>query len=181
MKAAIYARYSSDLQKDTSITDQLALCSHFANGNGYKIVGEYTDKARSGASLMGRDGVLDLMADAKLKRFDTVIVESLDRLSRDQEDLSGIYKCLSFSGIQIIAVHDGKADPVQIGVRGLLGSLYLADLAHKVRRGMTGRVAEGKSQERASRVSLILSKMRPLSLGGYIKTTPKANPCGRLR
>jgi site-specific DNA recombinase len=86
-------------------TDQLALCSHFTNGKGFRIVGEYTDKARTGASLMGRDGVLDLMANAKLKRFDTVIVESLDRLSATK-------RTLSFFGIQIIAVHDGKADPV---------------------------------------------------------------------
>ena len=143
--AAIYCRYSSDLQKDTSIEDQARLCTHFADTAGYKVVAEYHDRARSGASIFGRDGIIDLLADAKRKRFRAVIVEALDRLSRDQEDLAGIFKRLSFAGIQLIAVHDGEADPVQIGVRGLLGSLYLQDLAHKIRRGMTGRVAAGKS------------------------------------
>jgi site-specific DNA recombinase len=89
--AAIYCRYSSDLQKDTSIEDQARLCTHFANTAGYKVVAEYHDRARSGASIFGRDGIIDLLADAKRKRFRVVIVEALDRLSRALLDL-GIYR-----------------------------------------------------------------------------------------
>src|SRR5262249_6796082 len=78
-------------------------------------------------------------------KFDLVLVEALDRLSRDQEDLAGIWKRLSFLGIELRAVHEGKADQIQIGVRGLLGSLFLTDLAHKVRRGMDGVIREGRN------------------------------------
>lgn len=73
-----------------------------------------------------------------------MIVEALDRLSRDQEDLAHIWKRLSFLGIEIRAVHDGTADAIQVGIRGLLGNLFLTDLAHKVRRGMDGVVRDGR-------------------------------------
>lgn len=144
-RAAIYARYSSDLQSDRSIDDQLALCRSFAQRERLVVVDTFHDKARSGASVIGRDGLMSLMDAARDRAFDVLVVEALDRVSRDQEDLAGIYKRLSFLGIEIRAVHDGKADAVQVGIRGLVGALYLQDLAHKIRRGMTGRVAAGAS------------------------------------
>lgn len=84
-----------------------------------------------------------LIDAARDKAFDVILVEALDRLSRDQEDLAGIWKRLNFLGIELRAVHDGKADQIQIGIRGLVGALYLQDLAHKVRRGMAGVVRDG--------------------------------------
>jgi site-specific DNA recombinase len=73
------------------------------------------------------------------------LLESLDRLSRDQEDLAGLFKRLSFLGVEILTANDGKADHVSIGVRGLLGALYLKDLADKTRRGLAGKVEAGQS------------------------------------
>ncbi|MCR9121361.1 MAG: recombinase family protein [Phyllobacteriaceae bacterium] len=57
-----------------------------------------------------------------------MIVEALDRLSRDQHHLAHIWKRLSFLGIEIRAVRDGTADAIQVGIRGLLGNLFLTDL-----------------------------------------------------
>ncbi|TIO63052.1 MAG: recombinase family protein [Mesorhizobium sp.] len=144
-RAALYARYSSDLQTDRSIEDQVALCTDHAAKQGLTVVSVFHDRARSGASIMGRDGVLAMMDAARDGLFDVLIVEALDRLSRDQEDLAGIYKRLTHVGIEIRAVHEGRADIVQIGIRGLVGALYLQDLAHKVRRGMSGVVRDGRN------------------------------------
>ena len=144
MMSAIYARFSSDLQSDRSITDQIELCKQFAARSGYTVGTVYSDHAKSGASIIGRDGLLQLIEDAKAGRFKAVIVEALDRVSRDQEDLAAIYKRLTFAGIQIVAVHEGVADQVQVGIRGLISSIYLTDLAHKVRRGMAGVVRDGR-------------------------------------
>ncbi len=144
-RAAVYARYSSDLQQDRSIEDQVLLCKTFAEKNGFRVTETFFDRARSGSSLFGRDGVLSLLEKARAKNFDVVIVEALDRLSRDQEDLAAIYKRMQFLGVDIVAVHDGRADAVQIGIRGLVSSLYLSDLANKVRRGLAGRVKDGLS------------------------------------
>ena len=144
MKAAIYARYSSDLQSDRSIEDQIALCRTYAARQGYAVGEIYTDYARSGASIMGRDGLLSMMDAARAGEFGVLIIEALDRVSRDQEDLAGVYKRLTHFGVEIRAVHDGRADIVQIGIRGLVGAIYLQDLANKVRRGLAGVVREGR-------------------------------------
>lgn len=144
-RAAIYARYSTDHQNDRSIEDQIALCRDHAARSGFAVVATYDDRARTSASLIGRDGVLALLADARAGRFDVVIVESLDRISRDQEDLAGVFKRLSHYQVKIEAVHDGVADAVQVGLRGLIGSIFLKDLKEKTRRGMAGVVRDGKS------------------------------------
>lgn len=143
-RAAIYARYSSTLQNDRSVEDQIALCEAHAQRLGLAVVGRYEDRARTGATVFGREGLAALLADAKAGRFKVVLVEALDRISRDQEDLAGIFKRLQFMGVELVAVHDGKADAVQIGLRGLVGHLFLSDLAHRVRRGMSGTLREGR-------------------------------------
>ena len=142
-RAAIYARFSTDLQNERSIEDQRSLCQSYAAREGLSIVRNYDDRARSGGSLMGRDGLLKLLDDAREKSFDIVIVEALDRLSRDMEDLAGIHKRLSFLGIEIRAVHEGVVNTVLVGLRGLVGQLYREDNAHKVRRGLAGRIKQG--------------------------------------
>jgi site-specific DNA recombinase len=144
-RTAIYARFSTELQQARSVEDQVALCRSHAARNGMEIVAVYDDRARSGASVYGRDGLMRLMDAARSGKFDVILVEALDRLSRDQEDLAGIWKRLNFLGVELCAVHEGIADHIQIGVRGLLGSLFLTDLAHKVRRGMAGVVSDGRN------------------------------------
>jgi site-specific DNA recombinase len=74
--AALYARFSSDMQKDRSIDDQFAICESYAKRDGLKVVAKFSDRAKSGASLFDRDGLLDLRNAAKRKEFDVVIVES---------------------------------------------------------------------------------------------------------
>ena len=144
-RTAIYARFSTELQQERSIDDQISLCRNYAAKNELDVVAKYEDRARSGASIYGRDGLTALLDAAREGKFEVVLTEALDRLSRDQEDLAGIWKRLNFLGIELRAVHEGTADQIQIGVRGLLGSLFLVDLAHKVRRGMQGVVRDGRS------------------------------------
>src|ERR671911_539809 len=96
MNAAIYARYSSDNQRDASIADQLRICREFAARQGWTAVQEFTDHAISGATLL-RSGFQALMRDVLNRRFDVVLAESLDRFSRDQEDPAGLFKRLTFA------------------------------------------------------------------------------------
>lgn len=144
MRVALYARYSSDNQRDASIEDQLRLCRARADREGWKVVGSYTDRAISGASLL-RPGVQELIADGLKRRFDLILTQSLDRLSRDQEDIAGFYKRMRFVGISIVTLSEGEVNELHIGLKGTMGALYLKDLADKTRRGLRGRVAEGKS------------------------------------
>ncbi|CAL4868244.1 hypothetical protein MMA231_02519 [Asticcacaulis sp. MM231] len=142
-RAVIYSRFSTDLQNEKSIEHQEAVARAFAVRAGFSVVGAYSDAAMSGASILGRDGLLELLTDAKRGQFDVVIVEHLDRLSRDMEDMAGIHKRLTFAGISIVSIHEGKASTMDIGLRGLVGQLFREDNVHKTKRGMQGKVSEG--------------------------------------
>lgn len=144
-KVALYARYSSDNQRDASIEDQLRLCRLHAERQGWTIIDSYSDRAISGASLLLRPGVQELIQDAGRRRFDLVMTESLDRLSRDQEDIASIYKRMRFVGVGIVTLSEGEINELHVGLKGTMGALYLKDLADKTRRGLRGRIEEGKS------------------------------------
>lgn len=143
-RAAIYARFSTDLQSDRSIDDQFALCRACARREGLTVTATYADRAMTSASMIGRDGLLSLMEDGRAGRFDVVIVEALDRLSRDQGDLAALHKRLSFAGVGIVTVHGGAASELEVGVQGLLGQLWLGQLKDKIRRGQAGVVRDGR-------------------------------------
>ncbi len=141
---AIYARYSSDMQREASIEDQIRLCRERSEREGWQIFDCYKDRGISGASLM-RPAVQMLLGDARAGRFQVVLAESLDRLSRDQEDIAHIYKRFGFEGIKIVTLSEGEVNELHIGLKGTMGALYLKDLADKTRRGLRGRVEAGKS------------------------------------
>jgi len=144
VKVALYARYSSEDQRDASIEDQLRLCRLHAEKQGWTIVDSYTDRAISGASLL-RPGIQELIQDATRGRFTIVLAEAMDRLSRDQEDIAGLFKRMTFSGVRIITLSEGDVTHLHIGLKGTMNALFLKDLAEKVRRGLRGRIEDGKS------------------------------------
>jgi len=113
-RVVIYARYSSDNQRDASIEDQIAVCRRYADRQGWTVVDWYADRAISGASLLrpaGKGG------------FDMVFAEALDRLSRDQEDVAGIFKRLSFAGVKIVTLSEGEISPLHVGLKGTMNAL----------------------------------------------------------
>jgi DNA invertase Pin-like site-specific DNA recombinase len=143
-RAAIYARYSSELQSDTSIDDQVRLCREHADRDGMTVADVFTDHAISGSYLNNRQGMLSLLDRAKENAFDVVIAEALDRISRDQEDIAAIYKRLNHAEVRIITLSEGEINELHIGLKGTMNALFLKDLAVKTRRGQRGRVEAGK-------------------------------------
>ncbi|WEK43299.1 MAG: recombinase family protein [Candidatus Sphingomonas colombiensis] len=144
IKVALYARYSSDNQRDASITDQLRVCRAHAEKQGWQIVEEYTDHAISGASLL-RPGIQALLSDAQKRRFHIVLAEAMDRLSRDQEDIAGLFKRMAFGSVKIFTLSEGEVSHLHVGLKGTMNALFLKDLADKTRRGLRGRIEDGKS------------------------------------
>jgi site-specific DNA recombinase len=143
-RVALYARFSSDNQREASIEDQLRLCRIYAEKLGWTIVGTYHDRAVSGASLV-RAGIQGLLADALDGRFDIVLSEALDRISRDQEDVAGVFKRMAFAGVKIVTLSESEITHLHVGLNGTMNALFLKDLADKTRRGLRGRVEAGKS------------------------------------
>lgn len=143
--AAVYGRFSTDLQNEKSADDQITLCRVYAANNGFKVVAAYADKAKSGASMLDRDELLDMLADAKAGKFKAIIVEHLDRLSRDMADLATIKKQMDFVGVSLIEVHGGEANSLTVGFRALIAQQFREDNVLKVRRGMQGVIRDGRS------------------------------------
>lgn len=144
IRTALYARYSTDLQSEASIEDQMRLLKARAEREDWQVSKSYSDAATSGASMM-RPGIQRLMLDAADSKFDIVLCEALDRLSRNQADIARIYEQLSFHGVTVITLSEGVVSELHIGLKGTMNALFLKDLAIKTRRGLEGRVRAGKS------------------------------------
>jgi site-specific DNA recombinase len=144
MRAAIYARYSSDQQRAASIEDQIRLCKERIALESWTLVQVYRDAAISGASTL-RAGYQAMMEGARKAEFDVVVAEALDRLSRDQEDIAALFKRLQFAGIRLVTLAEGEIGVLHIGLKGTMNAPFLKDLADKTRRGLRGRIEAGKS------------------------------------
>ncbi|WPB87657.1 recombinase family protein [Sediminicoccus rosea] len=144
LRVAVYARFSSENQRDASIEDQVRICRARAEREGWVIAETFTDYAVSGSTTL-RPGYQALMSAMRSSAVDVVLAESLDRLSRDQEHVAGFHKAAQFAGVRIITLSEGEISELHVGLKGTMGALYLKDLADKTRRGLEGRVREGRS------------------------------------
>ncbi|MBC2887642.1 recombinase family protein [Ochrobactrum sp. CM-21-5] len=144
-RVALYARYSSDNQREASIDDQLRICREQAKREKWKVVGTYKDAGISGASMILRPGIQMLLQDAQAGQFDMVLAEALDRISRDQADVATLFKHLKFAGVPIVTLAEGEISELHVGLKGTMNALFLKDLAAKTHRGIRGRVEDGKS------------------------------------
>ena len=144
VRVAIYARYSSDSQRDASIDDQVRVCRARAEREGWTVTEVYADHALSGTTT-NRPGLQALVADARRGDIAVVLAEALDRISRDQEHIAGIWKGLSFGGVRLVTLSEGEISELHVGLKGTMNALFLRDLAAKTHRGVQGRVEAGKS------------------------------------
>jgi DNA invertase Pin-like site-specific DNA recombinase len=146
-KAVIYARFSSDKQREESIDGQIRECTAYAESQNLEVIGAYIDRALSARSD-NRPDFLRMIADSARKTFQYVIVYQLDRFSRSRYD-SAIYKNkLKKNGVRVLSAkeHIGD-DPSSIILESMLegyAEYYSAELSQKVKRGMTENILEGK-------------------------------------
>ena len=144
MRAAIYARYSSENQRDTSIEDQVRVARKLIESRDWKLINVYADHAISGATQL-RPGLQALLADLHQGKIDVVVAEALDRLSRDQEHVAGLFKQIAFAQAKIVTIAEGEINELHVGLKGTMNALFLKDLALKTHRGLEGRIRKGRS------------------------------------
>jgi DNA invertase Pin-like site-specific DNA recombinase len=144
MRVAIYARFSSDLQRAASIEDQVRLCTVRADRESWQIVGTFTDAAISGATML-RPGYQALLAAMRAGEVDIVLAESLDRISRDLEHVAAFHKAAMFCRVRIVTLSEGEVSDLHVGLKGTMGQLYLKDLKAKTLRGQEGRIRQGRA------------------------------------
>ena len=139
--AVAYARYSSAGQRDVSIEQQLQDIRAFAQREGYTIVHEYADHARSGfRNVSARTEFQAMIAAASSGMFDTVLTWKVDRFGRSRED-SAIYKGqLSRLGVSVVYVMEpiptGAAGVLTEGMLEAIAEWYSRNLSENVKRGM---------------------------------------------
>lgn len=146
-RTVIYARYSGDRQRETSIDDQVRNCTRYADREGMSVVLVFQDKAITGA-VSSRPGYQQLLAHAAEGRFDVLLVDDLSRLSRDDYEMKGVLRRLTWGGIRVVGVTDGydsssKGHKIHAGFKGLMNELFLDDLRERTHRGMTGQAIKG--------------------------------------
>jgi len=149
MRAAIYARYSSENQRPESIDDQVSACRKLAAARGY-VVDEsqiYTDMAASGARK-DRAGLNTLLQAAERHEFDVLLIDDLSRLARNTLLMLSVLEELRFNGVRVLSVADGldsndEEANVGIQVRGIFNELQLTDLRKKTLRGQIGQKQRG--------------------------------------
>lgn len=148
MKAVIYARYSSDNQREESIEGQIRECTAFAEKNGITVLRHYIDRAFS-AKTDNRPEFQQMIRDSNRKLFDLVIVWKLDRFARNRYDSARYKSQLKKSGIKVVSatevISEGAEGIILESVLEGYAEYFSADLAEKVIRGQKENALKCKS------------------------------------
>ena len=147
MTAVIYARYSSDNQREESIEGQIRECTAYAEKNGITVIKHYIDRAFS-AKTDNRPEFQQMIKDSGKKLFDVVLVWKFDRFARNRFDSANYKMILKKNGVHLISV----MEPIAEGSQGILvetllegmAEYYSAELSEKVIRGQTENALKGK-------------------------------------
>ena len=147
MTAVIYARYSSDNQREESIEGQIRECTAYAEKNGITVVKHYIDRAIS-AKTDNRPQFQQMIKDSERKLFDIVFVWKLDRFARNRYDSARYKTQLKKNGVKLMSatevISDGPEGIILESVLEGYAEYYSADLAEKVVRGQTENVLKGR-------------------------------------
>ena len=147
MTAVIYARYSSDNQREESIEGQIRECTAYAEKNGITIVKHYIDRAIS-AKTDNRPQFQQMIKDSDKKLFDIVLVWKLDRFARNRYDSARYKTQLKKNGVKLMSateiISEGPEGIILESVLEGYAEYYSADLAEKVVRGQTENILKGR-------------------------------------
>jgi DNA invertase Pin-like site-specific DNA recombinase len=146
MRAALYARYSTDRQSESSIDDQVRVCEEYAARHGMTVVARHADEGISGAAIGNRPAFGRLMDDAAARAFDVILVVDLSRLSRSAGDLNKTIDRMVFAGVRVIGVSDGydssrRGHKLQAGVQGVTGEAFREMTRYRTHEALLSRAA----------------------------------------
>ena len=146
-RGVIYARYSCDKQSDNSTKAQIRECETWAKAQGIKVISTYTDEAISGRTDR-RPGFQRMIADARMKLFDFIIVWKGDRFSRSRADAAKYKTELKRLGIRVLSATEANVEGPEAvlmdGINEAFAEYYSVELSAKVSRGMKQNVIEGR-------------------------------------
>jgi site-specific DNA recombinase len=151
-RAAIYNRYSCNMQRPSSLEDQERNCRKSADEKGWIVVNDYVrgDAAKTGKMIHQREALDFLMTEAQMKPrpFDVLIVDEQSRLGRKLKDILELADILKHYGVKlyIVAQQLDSDDPnfqTLITMHGMIDEQNSERMRHRVLRGQEGRVRQG--------------------------------------
>ena len=148
MIAALYARYSSDNQREESIVAQLRACREYCQRKGYNIIKEYADEAYSGTND-NRPQFQRMLADADAGMFEVLVAHKIDRFGRNAYDFyKNIHRLktagvrIEYAGQEITDTPEGAMmQAVMIGV----SEWYVLNLSKEIKKGFRENILAGKT------------------------------------
>ena len=150
MRAATYARYSSDLQRPSSIEDQVRRYRDAVVRRDWSDTMVFQDSEIPGMVSAGRPGYQQMLKAAKAHEFDVLIVDELSRLTRRPSELFGLHERLQFWGIGLVSLLEGldtvtapEAAKAIFALKSYTNETEGQTNAHRSRRGLEGRVLAG--------------------------------------
>ena len=140
MKAVIYARFSSDRQREESIEGQIRECTEYAQRQGITIINTYVDRAKSASKdTEKRENFLRMVRDSNKHLFDIILVWKLDRFARSRYDSAHYKNLLKKNGVKVVSATENITDgPEGIILESMLEGMaeyYSAELSEKIHRG----------------------------------------------
>ena len=144
INVAIYARYSSALQNDRSIEDQITLCMDALRAD-EQVAEVFYDRAKSGVFAHNRDGLNNLLSTMQRGIFSIILTENLNRVSRCMEDAARIYKLARFHGVRIRTLSDGEISEMHVGFNSTVSAMQINQIREQTRRGQMGNIRAGKA------------------------------------
>ena len=147
-KCAIYARFSSDLQRSESIDAQVRACKYYASRFDLDVVRVYSDAAKSGRSTVGRDQFAAMMDAARAGKFEILLVHKLSRFSRSGTDTLNNKAKLESSGVELVSVTErldnSPEGKLMLYVITGMNEFYSANLAAETMKGLRENAYNGK-------------------------------------
>jgi site-specific DNA recombinase len=148
MKAALYARVSTDEQRTESLDDQLRECRDVCRRQGFDVIGEFCDRARSGNEV-NRSGYQRLLAAARHRAFDVIVAHELSRLWRSEFEMHAIKEEIDYLNVHVVT-DDGidtriAGMDILIAVKGAMAKQELRQIAHRTHRALKGLALDGRS------------------------------------
>lgn len=142
-KYAIYARFSTNKQNPLSAEDQIALCKKWILKNDRMAdIAIYRDNGMTGNDIH-RPGLNKFLKDLPKKKFDVLVLESQDRLSRNQANTATIFEKLDYYDIAVYTLDQGWIDNLKMTVNGMVANMFLDQLTEKTKRGQEAAIERG--------------------------------------
>lgn len=147
LRCALYARYSTEMQRQASIEDQFRVCEQIASREGFDIVERFSDREISGGTA-ARPGYLAMLDAARRGEFEVILVEDISRLWRSRAEFGPRSAELEDLGVHMVTAvgDDTRRDSwgLVVQIKQAMAEHQRREVSYRTKRGLEGLARDGK-------------------------------------